>query len=185
MVYRPCMRVWSALVLLSVTALASAQVYRSVAPDGSVQFSDYPLTPNATVIEVQPAQTVPMGAGARPPAPVAAPAGAGRSPAAYRRFEILSPGPDEAVRANDGNVSVALDLEPPLSPGHRVVVRVDGQPAGGAEGSLGVTLVNLSRGTHQLDAVVVNASGETVASAGPVTFHVLRVHLPAPRPHPR
>ena len=66
------MRVWSALVLLSVTALASAQVYRSVAPDGSVQFSDYPLTPNATVIEVQPAQTVPMGAGARPPAPVAA-----------------------------------------------------------------------------------------------------------------
>ena len=98
---------------------------------------------------------------------------------------LFGPGPDEAVRANDGNVSVALDLEPPLSPGHRVVVRVDGQPAGGAEGSLGVTLVNLSRGTHQLDAVVVNASGETVASAGPVTFHVLRVHLPAPRPHPR
>mgnify|MGYP001764647008 CR=1 FL=1 len=58
------------------------------------------------------------------------------------------------------------------------------QPAGGAEGSLGVTLVNLSRGTHQLDAVVVNASGETVASAGPVTFHVLRVHRPAPRPQP-
>ena len=180
--YRPCMRVWSALVLLSVTALASAQVYRSVGPDGSVEFSDFPLTPNATVIDVQPAQTAPMGAPVRRPVAVAAPAAEPRT--AYRRFEILSPGPDEAVRANDGNVSVALALEPPLSPGHRVVVRVDGQPAGGAEGSLGVTLENLSRGTHQLDALVVNSGGETVASAGPVTFHVLRVHRPAPRPQP-
>lgn len=182
--YRLPMRVWSALVLLSVTALASAQVYRSVGPDGSVEFSDHPLTPNATVIDVQPVQTAPMGAPVRRPVAGTAPAPAAEPRTGYSRFEILSPGPDEAVRANDGNVSVALALEPPLSPGHRVVVQVDGQPAEGGEGSLGVTLENLSRGTHRLDALVVNSDGETVASAGPVTFHVLRVYRPVPRLQP-
>lgn len=180
--YRLHMRVWFALVLLSVTAFASAQVYRSVGPDGSVEFSDHPLTPNATVINVQPVQTAPMGAPVRHPVSVTAPAAEPR--AAYHRFEILSPGPDEAVRANDGRVSVALALEPPLSPGHRVVLHVDGQPTGGSEGSLDVTLENLSRGTHQLDALVVNSGGEMVVSAGPVTFHVLRVHRPTPRLQP-
>lgn len=177
------MRFWIGLVCLCVATLAGAQVYRSVGPDGTVQFSDQ-AAPDATPVDVQPAQTVPMGGPVH--RPVASPSPATPQPArpTYGRFEILSPSPDEGVRANDGNVTISLALDPPLLPGHRVVVLLDGRPVGSPDASLQVALTNLDRGTHRVEASVVNAGGQTLASAGPLTFHVLRVHLPAPRPQP-
>jgi hypothetical protein len=176
------MRLWTGMLLLFLTAPASGQVYRSVGPDGTVQFSDQPAE-GATPGDVQPAQTVPMGGPTlRSPAPAAPKEAAGP---AYNRFEILSPAPDEGVRANDGNVTVSLALDPPLLPGHRVVVLVDGRPVGSPDASLQVALTNLDRGTHRVEASVVNAGGQTLASAGPLTFHVLRVHLPPQRPKPK
>jgi hypothetical protein len=176
------MRFWTGVLLLCLTALASAQVFRSVGPDGTVQFSDQPA-PGATSVDVQPAQTVPMGGPIlRSPAPAAAKEPGGP---VYGRFEILSPTADEGVRANDGNVTVSLALDPPLLPGHRVVVLVDGRPVGSPDASLQVALTNLDRGTHRVEASVVNAGGQALASAGPLTFHVLRVHLPPQRATPK
>lgn len=178
------MRLWTGVLLLCIATIASAQIYRSVGPDGSVQFSDQPA-PDATPVDVQPAQTVPMGGPVHRRGVPASPAKPQPERPTYGRFEILSPVPDEGVRANDGNVTVALALDPPLLPGHRVVVLVDGRPAGSPDASMRVTLTNLERGTHRVEASVVNGGGQTLASAGPVTFHVLRVHLPPPRPPPR
>jgi hypothetical protein len=169
------------VLLLGLATGVSAQVYRWVAPDGTVQYSDQPQ-PGATPVEVAPAQTMP----APPPtlrraAPAPKPAD---SRPLYARFAVVSPGEQESVRANDGNVTISLAIEPPLLPGSRIVVLLDGQPVASPGADLTIPLTNLDRGTHRLEASVLDGGGNVLISAGPVTFHVLRVHLPPPRPQP-
>jgi hypothetical protein len=171
------MRITLLLLLLStLAATAAAQVYRSVGPDGSVHFSDQP-EPGATPVEIRPVVVVPPAA-TPPPRPGSSSPSAAVS--GYRSFMIASPTEDEGVRANDGNVSVSLALDPPLAPEHRVLILLDGQPVGDAGTSLTVTLPNLDRGTHRLEASVVDGRGTPVMSTPPVTFHVLRVSILSP-----
>jgi hypothetical protein len=168
------------LLIALLSAPAAAQVYRSVKPDGTVEFSDQP-EPGAKPVELAPLPTVSPTRAAPPP-----PRERSADPLeVYRRFEITAPLQDEGVRANDGNVTVSLALDPPLLPGHRILLRLDGQEVGEPAASLSVPLLNLDRGTHRLDASVVDATGRSVVSAAPITFHVLRVHLGAVAPAPR
>jgi len=174
----PCMRRVLALALLAFATGVSAQVYRWVAPDGTVQYSDQPQ-PGSTPVEVAPVQTIPAPP---PPRRTTPPAKPRSTQPVYARFDVLSPAEQESVRANDGNVTISLGLEPPLMPGNRVVLLLDGQPVGPPGTSLTVPLTNLDRGTHRLEASVLDGAGNALISAGPVTFHVLRVHLPPRQP---
>jgi hypothetical protein len=176
------MQMVTLLLVLVVASTAQAQVYRSVGPDGSVIFSDRPV-PGAKSVDVKPlpppsAGQMPTGSGE-----VAEPGGgsgsADQPPAvqapAYTLFAITNPKDDEGVRANDGNVTVSLALQPALARGHRIQLTVDGRPLPQSGTSLSVTLVNMDRGTHAVSASVVDAGGQPVATTSSVTFHVLRV----------
>ena len=163
------------LLLVFTCATSSAQVYKRVGPDGEVYFSDQP-GPDAKQIEVAPTQTVSMpSVSAQTGADTQGPAG--EEAAAYTAFTIVSPTSEEGVRANDGNVSVQLSLQPQLKAGHSVVLTVDGEDgeATKSRGGLIVSLSNLSRGRHTIEAKVVDATGETLIQTGPVGFFVLRV----------
>jgi hypothetical protein len=180
------MRVPVATVLLCAALAAPAQVYRSVGPDGAVTYSDQ-AQPGATPVDIAPTPTIapPPAAGPRLTAQKTAPEGP-----PYTRFGIASPGNDEAVRANDGNVTVTLAAEPGLARGHSVVLRLDGSPVGAPGPFLVFELSNLDRGSHRLDAAVLGGSGSTIVEAEPVTFHVLRAALgepskPPPKPAPK
>jgi hypothetical protein len=173
--------------LLLVSALgAAAQVYRWVGPDGTVHYTDRPQ-PGATPVDVPPVQTFSPGPSVAAPRPSAPEPRLPGGPAAggYARFAIASPTNEEAVRANDGNVAVGLTLDPPLKPGHKVVLLLDGQPVGPPGVSLSAQLSNLERGAHRIEASVIDARGTPIISAGAVTFHVLRVALATPRVAPR
>jgi len=173
-----------ALLLALLAIPVAGQVYRSVNPDGSVEYSDQPA-PGARPVELPPLPTV-SPAQLPTPRSVARPAEEG---AAYRRLAVTSPVADEGVRANDGNVVVSLALDPPLGSGHGIVLMLDGQQVGDPVTSLSLGLPNLDRGTHQVAAAVVDASGKRLITSAPVTFHVLRVHVggrnPAPPPGSR
>ena len=164
------MRATVTLLILFFCAAASGQVFQRIAPDGSVQFSDRP-GPDGERVDVSPAQsvrlpTVPQpGAGSEEPDAEAF---------AYTELAILSPGDEEALRANDGTVTVRVALQPALRPGDAVVVSIDGEEVSSA-GSTTIPLSGLHRGPHALGARVVDDQGETLLQAKPVTFHVLRV----------
>jgi hypothetical protein len=161
------------LILVAVSAAAQAQVYKRVGPDGKVYFSDQPA-PGATEIKVNPVPTVKL-----PPVPEQPPAARQEDAAGptYTELSIVSPTSDQAVRANDGNITVSLSLQPALKTGHAVVLNIDGEDGEQIKsgGSLTVALSNLSRGRHTLQAAVVDASGEVLIQSGPVSFNVLRV----------
>lgn len=161
------------LLLLCVTATASAQVYKRVGPDGQVYFSDQPGA-DAAQIEVKPAQAISM-----PPAPKQTDTVRQQDDAstAYTKLAIVSPTSDQAIRANDGNVTVSLSLKPELLPGHAVMLNVDGEDGEQIKtgGSLTIELSNLSRGRHTVEATVVDAKGSVLKQSAPVSFNVLRV----------
>jgi hypothetical protein len=160
------------LLLVFICATSSAEVYKRVGPDGKVYFSDQP-GPDAKQIEVAPAQTISMpSAPAQTGADTQKPAA--DEAAAYSAFTIVSPTSEEGVRANDGNVSVQLSLQPQLQAGHSIILRVDGETMK-TGGNRVVSLSNLSRGRHTVEARVVDGTGKALIQTGPVSFFVLRV----------
>jgi len=161
------------LFLMLVCATASAQVYKRIGADGKIYFSDQPGA-DAREVDVAPAQAVSL-----PPVPRQTGAAQPQNDAgaSYTAFTVVSPTSDQGVRANDGNVTVSLSLQPELMPGHTVMLNVDGEDGGQTKSSGGliIELNNLSRGRHSVEATVVDAEGNALIQAGPVSFNVLRV----------
>jgi hypothetical protein len=97
--------------------------------------------------------------------------------AAYTEFTIVSPTSEQGVRANDGNVTVRLSLQPALMSGHTVALNVDGEDGEAAKSGRSLTfqLGNLSRGRHTVEATVLDPAGKALIQVGPISFYVLRV----------
>lgn len=168
------------LVLAAIPALAAAAVYRWVAPDGSVEFSDQPH-PGAQKVVIPPANVYKP---AQLPTPTA-PAAAAPSRAPYRFFRIVAPAAGATVRSNNGDVSVALKVEPALrvARGQAFVLLLDGKRLPGRYRTPRAMLDNIDRGTHTLRAQIVNAGGKVIMATAPVTFHLMRYsRLSAPAP---
>lgn len=164
---------WITLVILLCTCTASsAQVYRRVAPDGSVHFSSVPGA-DAERVDVAPAQTVRMPTAADADG-TATPAMADEKAFHYTRAAILSPGAGEHVRANDGNVTLRLALEPTLRPQHVIIVNLNGERIAFDHGGT-IVLSGLYRGRHRVAVAVVDGDQQELIRTQPVDFSVLRV----------
>ena len=174
---------WKVLFLalsLLLPGPALAEVYRWVAPDGTVHYSDEPREEGAERVELPPLSTVEPRTGRvelRPSAPRLAQAEEGDESPGYRSFTFANPSPDEAIRANNGRIQVVMKLEPMLHAGHRIRVSMDGEPLKEGTTALSFPVPNVARGTHTLSAEVLDNRGETQVTAPAVTFHVLRVAL--------
>lgn len=161
------------LFLVFICATANAQIYRRTGPDGQVYFSDQP-GPDAERVDLAPAQTINL-----PSVPEQAGDVTSEqqdAAAVYTEFFVASPTAEQGVRANDGNVTVHLSLQPALQPGHAIVLNVDGEDgeASNSGSVLMVELNNLSRGQHTVMATVVDGEGNKLIQTDPVSFFVLR-----------
>jgi hypothetical protein len=164
---------WITLAILICSAVAAAaQVYRRVAPDGTVHFSNVPGA-DAERVDVVPAQTVRM--------PTAARAGASATPVTpdeqvfrYTRAAILSPGEGEDVRANGGKVTLRLSLEPQLQLQHIIVVHLNDERLAFDHGDT-IVLSDLYRGRHSVEVAVMDDDQRELIRTQPVSFFILRV----------
>ena len=163
------------LLLVFVCATAYAQIFKRIGPDGHVYFSDQP-GPDAEWVDVTPAQAVSLPTVPEQTETVAV-ITQGDAAVAYTEFSITSPTSDQGVRANDGNVTVHLSLQPALQSGHLIVLNIDGEDGESTNSGSGlmIELNNLSRGQHTVMATVVDEDGKVLIKTEPVSFHVLRV----------
>jgi len=150
------------LVLL-VPTLVAGQVYRWVDPDGTIHYSDRPVTG---------ADTLGVPVRKAPHQEMRAPGQA--FPGPYAQFEIITPADNETIRDPEGNVQVGLVLEPALMDGHRLQILTDGAPATGEAPGTQLRISGLPLGTHQIQAKVINAEGAPIASSSIVHFHLLK-----------
>jgi hypothetical protein len=160
-------------------AVQADKIYKVIKPDGTVEYTDAPPPDEpATQVEVPPLNT------AEPLAPPvdSATRSAEGAPQGYSEFRITRPANDEAIRDNAGNVNIDLRLEPSLRAGDKIDLYLDGQAIGGGKATA-ITLTNIDRGAHSIQAVVKNSAGQVVARSNSVTFTLQRrsaILQPAP-----
>ena len=169
------------LSLVLATGTAQAQkIYKVVQPDGTILFTDSPSPgDDAEQVDVGPLNSAPALAS---PADAFDDSAAVEAEVGYSAFRITSPGNDEAIRGNTGSVNVDLSLEPSLRSGDNIDLLLDGQSIGGGK-STAITLTEMDRGTHSVQALVKNSAGQVVARSNTVTFTVQRtsIHQPGRR----
>jgi hypothetical protein len=92
--------------------------------------------------------------------------GAQAQGAAGYRLEIVAPADDATVFNDSGDVVVKTSVVPPLAPGDQVELLVDGLPAAPPAATLEFPLAGLVRGPHQVQARIIDATGN-VGSISP------------------
>jgi hypothetical protein len=178
------MRPIHACLLLALALPASAEIYRYTDERGNPVYTNQPPQGVSTEsVKLGPTNTV------APPAPAAPQAARDEDEAdlRYSRLKITGVPDDEALRANAGNFSVGVSLEPSLRETDQLQLLLDGQPLTPPGRQTSFQLGQVDRGTHSLQAVILRESKEIQRSAS-VSFTVQRVHIgsPAlPRPQPR
>lgn len=191
MMSKKSMMALSVLLLGGVCANAGAsEIYTWTDAQGNRIYSDQP-NPNSTKVEVGPTNSI------EPPKPIPAFSESNNSnsnvsssnnpsnSAGYRSLKITSPTNDTAVRANDGNITLTVTIDPPLRQGSLLRAQVDGNLneqaiPGSGQPQATLTLPNLDRGTHEVSAVIMDTKGQVLLSSEPVTLHVQRTSLNQP-----
>ena len=167
------MRLLLFLLFGLMCAYAQADVYKQELPDGTVIFSDQP-GPDAEKIEIPKLQTFPP-----PPQPVFIEPEikpGKKSAIGYNKITITAPANEATIRENSGKVEINVAIEPSLQTqaGHKVLVTMDGKAIGDPATTLQYTLDNVDRGTHTLQASILDASGTPLMTSATVTFYLKR-----------
>jgi hypothetical protein len=157
--------------VVSGSALAQ-QIYRSVDESGNVVFSDQPPAPGqeGEQVELGELNTAPPPE----PRPRPAPTQQKPEPAPDPTETITSPENETTIAMGPGNFSVSGSAEPPLGPGERLQLFMDGEAVGPPQASASWGLQGVLRGPHDLVIRRMNNSGRTVAESGSVRVYVLR-----------
>jgi hypothetical protein len=176
-----CLGLWAA-------TSSAAEVYRSVDPEGNVQYSDQPKA-NSQVIKIPtapapPPETPQTADAPQPQATVPDPAAA-KFPG-YGKVVIVNPPNEGTVWDNSGNVSIEVSVDPPLQRalGHKLVVLLNGKPLGPPMATSGFTVGNLDRDTYTLQAQIVDGSGQVMRESPPSVFHMKRITALSPAAAP-
>ena len=162
--------------VLLLTAAAQAQVYKVTDEEGNVSFTDRPPNEDsgATVERIQ----IKGVNSAEPPPVITAPVN--REPKKEKidyNTEITSPADGTTIPMGGGNFGVGARISPPLSPGEKLQLKLDGAALGEPQISATWQLNNVFRGEHNITIDRVSAGGKVLHSSMPITVYVLRPGL--------
>ena len=181
---KPAKRVVFAAITLVWASGLSAAVYKSVDAQGNVVYTDEPGG-DAKPVKLPPLSTVPAPR-FKSSTPSSSPSSAESEPSAatnYEQISIVSPTQDATLRDNTGAVPVNVVLEPELNSvaGHRYRYYLDGQAQGKPTESGQISFANLDRGSHTVEAAVVDNTGQELIRSGSVQFFLHRQSVNFPR----
>ena len=171
----------------SAANAAETKIYKTVDKDGNVVFTDRPPKNDDSVEEVKVAAPNTADLGSVTPQTDSSVGSQEAASSAYRSLRITSPGHDESVRGNTGDIEVIVDVRPKLRAEHELRLLVDGATEQVGRQSRFV-LSGVDRGTHTLQVEILHQTGEVLLASEPSSFHLQRyTELTAPnqdRPTP-
>jgi hypothetical protein len=179
---------------LSGTA-SSAEVWKWVDANGVTHYSDQPV-PGATKIEVR-AGNISEARAPQPPPSDESDSGSPAAPASYVTFQIVRPTSEQTLVNTAGQVDVAISVVPQLKATHRLNLYLDGKLVTGfPRNATSYALTEVPRGSHNVNAVITDADGNTIQESASVAFTVRQESIaqppvgpslgqPPPKPQPR
>jgi len=162
------------LVTFSAQALWAQNIYKTYDESGNVVYTDQrpnddalpmDLAPITVVEGFEPNELPPVAASSEPEVAETG------DIVAYDQFAILTPTPDESFWGTGGTLSARTQSGQSLRRGDKVRYYIDGELRLEVA-AFNATLTDIVRGEHQLKVEIVNSQGQTMASAGPVSFHM-------------
>lgn len=170
-----------ALTAVFPGTVLAAVIWTWVDERGQRHYSDRAV-PGATQIEIGEAQTFSGSALRSSETEPAAPAG--QAPAAqaatapesgavnYSILDVVRPEPGETFWNIGGQLPVTVATFPALQAAHRIDVMIDGERRGLDTRALEITVPEVFRGEHTLQALIVDADGNILMRSAPVTIQV-------------
>jgi len=147
-----------------------AEIFKSVDKHGKVTFTDRPAPSDKnSAVELPSLNTQPPIQTTRTASPRAT-----EQDAPTYLIQIMTPSEQGQIPMGQHQVPVSLQLTPQLSANHRVQLYLDGQPIGPPSHGTQLTLDNLHRGEHTLQAAVVDQQGKELNRSTSVLFYVQR-----------
>lgn len=163
--------------MIFLAGLAHAAIYVQQDKGGNLTYSDTPLSDSAKTV-TPPSQTF-----QEPPAPPASlpvlPLPPEAPKPSYTHFAIVSPKDQETIQ-NQPEITFRIDLKPELQQGDRLQLLLDNQPVGDSGTSTQITLKNVSRGTHEVRAVIMRTGNTIIQQSNTITLYVHRITPQSP-----
>ena len=180
-------RVAIVLCLACVAMGAGERIYKTVDEHGNIVFTDVPPKEGdqSEQVNVVPLNTIDLTP-AEPPQTLNAPADDMQVTGDYySELAVASPMDDEAIRENSGSLEIAAAVNPPLVPGHRLLLVFDDEPTEIEADQSRFYITNVDRGSHTVAVRVVDRAGNVLKQSEPITFHLQRVAVSPPKVAPR
>lgn len=164
-----------AIVLFALAwgiGLGHAEVYKIVDPQtGEVNYTDTPPpVGNSEKVDLPQVNTQP----AAKPSEEESNENEDTKPVAYQAVEILAPADNSTIPPGQMDVVVQVKVIPALQDGHHLQILFDGKALGPPASTTSWVIGNLLRGTHKIQAQIVDSNGETLKESKEVHIHVKR-----------
>lgn len=176
--------------LIALTSLLSVAVHAAPAwtwvdDQGRRHYSDRPVE-GATQIELAGPQTFSGGSTAPTTSPRTQTQNqtSGQPPAApqYSVLDVISPTDQETLNNIGGMLTMELAVYPPLRAADRIDAIVDGQRMNLGVRSLTVTIPEVVRGEHTIQAAIIGEDGQELLRSAAVTVFVRQTSILTPPP---
>jgi len=165
---------FSILILFCFASLSQAEeriIYKKYNDEGIIEFSDVPDKENIPV-HVPEMNTYKQKAF---PTTFQQKVEPDTATTHYTKLNITMPLNDTMVRENSGNVSISLELEPSLNSAHQFKIVLNAEESTAIRGQkLSLSFANISRGSHKVQAFVVDKAGKILIKSKIILFHLKR-----------
>ncbi len=163
-------------LILVVVLTAEATIYQQTDSNGNLIFSDEPVSDNAKPLDI--VDTVPstISASKEKTPPPASTDSQTKAYTPYSTFTIASPHNEETLQ-NPVSIPVQIQLEPRLKDGDRIQIYLDGKAWHAAVSSTRLSLYEVERGAHQLQAKIIDKNNNPQQETNSVTIYVQRATI--------
>lgn len=163
------------LTTLIYTIACQAAIYMVTDKNGNIIYSDTPLK-NATILNIPSANTIQSSNQSSDKAEEIKEIQnenltSNITSTSYKKFLIGSPKNNETIQ-NVRDIPVSIDIEPALKKGDKIQLVMDGKIAGEPSESTSLVLNQVSRGKHEVTAVILNKDLTILKKANTVTIFV-------------
>ena len=163
------------LTLLFALTPAWAVICKQVDAKGVVSYSDLPPDECPKPVQLPEYSRYAPRPIAAPPAPPRPAANGNRTGGAYQSLAIRQPEQGASVHDPAGRLDIALAVQPALQEGDSIRILLDGAEVLTTGGTSGITLGNVARGRHSLQAVIAAPDGRQILASPVVTFYMHRL----------
>ncbi|WP_244950671.1 DUF4124 domain-containing protein [Shewanella hanedai] len=167
------MRLTLMILLISVTLMSQAAVYKWIDKDGNAHYSDEPVN-NSQVVQFKsntqnqvtplPPQSGTMNSDTQEEL----------APSTKYTIGIQSPQEEATIRDNNGDITIMAAISPNLSSGDVLVILMDDKVMGNAQTTPIFSLKNIPRGEHTFIIKAVAQNGRQLASSSPRKIYLHR-----------